>query len=66
MYKSKMIVDLPEIADLPDLFEACLMGKQHRQSFPKEASKAKASLELVHMDLCEKMDIEVLGGLSIS
>ena len=57
-----MIEDLPEITHLPDVCEACMMGKQHRQPFPKEASRAKAPLELVHMDLCKKMETEALGG----
>ena len=27
MHKTAMIVDLPEITDLPDVCEACTMGK---------------------------------------
>ncbi|MCO5566574.1 hypothetical protein L7F22_020251 [Adiantum nelumboides] len=41
-----------------------MMGKQHRQPFPQEASKAKAPLELVHTDLCGKMNTTALGGSS--
>ena len=51
-YNVKIIVDPQEIVDLPDVCEACWIGKQHRQSFPKEASITRAPLELVHMDLC--------------
>ncbi|MCO5613004.1 hypothetical protein L7F22_067277 [Adiantum nelumboides] len=64
MYKTVMVVDLPAIMDLPDVCEACMMGKQHRQPFPQEASRAKAPLELVHTDLCGKMNTTALGGSS--
>ncbi|MCO5568687.1 hypothetical protein L7F22_022386 [Adiantum nelumboides] len=64
MYKTGMVVDLPAIMDLPDVCEACMMGKQHRQPFPQEASRAKAPLELVHTDLCGKMNTTALGGSS--
>ena len=43
MQKSKMIVDLPEIVDLPDVCEVCVMGRHHQQPFPKQDSRAKAS-----------------------
>src|SRR5947207_1827995 len=36
--------------------EACLKGKQHRQSSHKSAIRAKEPLELVHSDLCEPID----------
>ncbi|MCO5571443.1 hypothetical protein L7F22_025183 [Adiantum nelumboides] len=64
MYKTGMVADLPFIMDLPDVCEACMMGKQHRQPFPQEASRAKAPLELVHTDLCGKMNTTALGGSS--
>ncbi|MCO5596878.1 hypothetical protein L7F22_050948 [Adiantum nelumboides] len=64
MYKTGMVADLPAIMDLPDVCEACMMGKQHWQPFPQEASRAKAPLELVHTDLCGKMNTIVLGGSS--
>lgn len=57
-----MIVDLPEIVDLLDVCEACLMGRQDLQSFPKEVSRAKAPLGLVHTDLYGKMEIATLRG----
>ena len=56
-----MIADLLEITDFPDVCEACMMGKQHRRPFPKKASRVKAPLELLHMDLCGKMETEALG-----
>ena len=64
MYRSVMVADLPAILDLPDVCEACMMGKEHRQPFPQEASRAKAPLELVHIDLCGKMNTAALGGSS--
>ena len=62
MHKSKRIVDLPKIADFLDVCEACVMGKQHQEPFPKEAIMAKTPLELNHMDLYGKMEMETLGG----
>ena len=50
--------------DFPNVCEACMMGKQHQQPFSQEASKAKAPLELVHTNLCGKMNMAALGGSS--
>ncbi|MCO5573696.1 hypothetical protein L7F22_027470 [Adiantum nelumboides] len=41
----------------------CIRGKQHREAFPKKASKrATRPLELVHTDLCGLMSVDSLGG----
>ncbi|KAK2985746.1 hypothetical protein RJ640_005446 [Escallonia rubra] len=52
-----MVNGLPSIDQPDQLCEGCLVGKQHRHSFPKESiSRAKAPLELVHTDVCGPID----------
>ena len=48
---------------LPSTCEGCMMGKQHRHSFPKDgAIHATKVLELVHTDVCGPMKNMSLGG----
>ena len=48
---------------LPSACEGCMMGKQHRQSFPKDgATCASKALEIVHSDVCGPMKTMSLGG----
>ena len=43
--------------------KACLMGKQNRNSFPKEeAIRATELLEIIHSDVCGPMKNKSLGG----
>ena len=43
--------------------EPCAQGKLHRSSFPKDGAKrAEKPLELVHSDVCGKMNTKSLGG----
>ena len=42
--------------------EPCLEGKQHRSPFPNQPSRAKGLLNLVHTDVCGKLDNRSLGG----
>ena len=43
--------------------EGCILGKQHRNSFPKdEAVRAKNPRELFYADLCGKMSQSSIGG----
>ncbi len=42
--------------------ESCLQGKQHRTKFPKSMSRAKQPLDLVHSDLCGKLNEPSLSG----
>ena len=43
------MIDIPNCAS-----EGCLLGKQHRNSFPvRRSKKAKQPLELVHTDICD-------------
>ncbi|KAK3004468.1 hypothetical protein RJ639_018181 [Escallonia herrerae] len=57
-----MVKGLPSIDQPDQLYEACLVEKQHRHSFPKEStSRAKVSLELIHTDVCGPIDLVSLG-----
>ena len=43
--------------------DGCLLGKQHRQPFPKKSNSNSAKpLELIHSDVCGPMKINSLGG----
>ncbi|XP_074328419.1 uncharacterized protein LOC141666328 [Apium graveolens] len=61
--KTKMVDGFPEINEPENLCEACVKGKQHRQSFPVGKSwRAKRPLEIVHTDIVGPFDIPSLGG----
>ena len=61
--KTKMVDGLPEISVPENLCEACVKGKQHRQSFPVGKSwRARRPLEIVHTDIAGPFDIASLGG----
>ncbi|KAF2306587.1 hypothetical protein GH714_019620 [Hevea brasiliensis] len=48
-----MVKGLPSIDQVDKLCDGCLVGKQHRTSFPKKSEfRANKPLELVHSDLC--------------
>lgn len=40
----------------------CVKGKHHRLPFPKEGSRAKKMLEIIHSDLCGPMETASLAG----
>lgn len=49
----EMVVGLPDIGDVKVTCEACVKGKNHRVSFPKQSKwRATKKLELIHSDLC--------------
>eukprot|EP00253_Pinus_taeda_P007976 PITA_07976 len=51
-----MVKGLPLIEKPDSLCEGCILGKQHRESFPSGKSiRAKAPLEIIHSDLCGPM-----------
>eukprot|EP00253_Pinus_taeda_P023803 PITA_23803 len=57
-----MVRGLPLIEKLDSLCEGCILGKQHRESFPSGKSiRAKAPLEIVHSDLCGLMQTPSLA-----
>ena len=58
-----MVRGLPLIKKPDSLCEGCILGKQHRESFPSGKSiRAKAPLEIVHSDLCGPMQNSSLAG----
>ena len=62
LVQKKMVTGMPLI-DSPDRpCEGCLVGKQHRESFPVgKARRAKQPLELVHTDICGPVEVESVG-----
>lgn len=49
----KMVDGVPLLKVPEKLCEACFVGKQHRESIPKQSSwRASKQLQLVHSDLC--------------
>eukprot|EP00253_Pinus_taeda_P030419 PITA_30419 len=58
-----MVKGLPLIEKPDSLCEGCILGKQHRESFPSGKSiKAKAPLEIIHSDLCGPVQAASLVG----
>jgi transposase InsO family protein len=45
-----------------DICEACIEGKHHRSKFPTSIKQAEEPLELVHSDVCGKINVPSLGG----
>jgi hypothetical protein len=63
LQRNEMVKGLPPIQAPISSCESCILGKQHRLSFPKEKSyRAWAPLEIVHTDLCGPMKTPSLGG----
>ncbi|KAJ0558737.1 putative RNA-directed DNA polymerase [Helianthus annuus] len=63
MAKKKLVRGLPCISHPEQLCEACLVAKQTRKSFPKEAQwRATKPLELLHADLCGPITPQTWGG----
>lgn len=44
------------------LCESCAHGKQHRQKFASSSRKTKEPFELVHTDVCGRLETESLNG----
>ncbi|CAL8133801.1 unnamed protein product [Prunus armeniaca] len=58
-----MVHGLPHLEQISVLCEGCMLGKQHRDSFPSESTwRAKCPLELVHTDICGPMQTESISG----
>ena len=48
-----MVTGLPQITTPSEVYEECVVRKQHRNQFPQGKSwRVKAALELVHSDIC--------------
>ena len=58
-----MVRGLPLIEKPDNLCEGCILGKQHRESFPSRKSiREKAPIEIVHSDLCVPMQTPSLAS----
>jgi len=58
-----MVKGMPKIQHASELSDSCLVGKQRRLPFPKEARyRAREKLELVHGDLCGPITPATHGG----
>lgn len=63
LYKKGMVKGLPLIEKPERVCEGCILGKQHRESFPAgKSTRAKAPLEIIHSDLCGPMQTPSIGG----
>eukprot|EP00253_Pinus_taeda_P016931 PITA_16931 len=61
--RKEMVKGLPLIEKPDSLCEGCILGKQHRESFPSgKRIRAKAPLEIIHSDLCGSMQAASLAG----
>ncbi|CAL9020712.1 unnamed protein product, partial [Prunus brigantina] len=62
LQKNSMVNGLLEIKETTDVCEGCIMGKQHRNSFRRQSTwRAKAPLELIHTNICGKMQTPSLS-----
>ncbi|CAL9006850.1 unnamed protein product [Prunus brigantina] len=58
-----MVHGLPHLEQKSIVCDGCMLGKQHRDSFPLESTwRASNPLELVHTDICGQMKTESLSG----
>jgi transposase InsO family protein len=65
LIKDKMVHGLTskDIPNEDEFCETCTQGKIHRLPFPTEGgNRATAPLELVHSDVCGKINTKSLGG----
>ena len=63
LHRKGMVKGFPLIEKLDNLCEGCILGKQHRETFPiGKLVRAKAPLEIVHSDLCGPMQTPSIGG----
>ncbi|CAL8992316.1 unnamed protein product [Prunus brigantina] len=58
-----MVHGLPHLEQISVVCEGCMLGKQHRDSFPLESTwRASSPLELVHTNICGPMKTESISG----
>jgi len=63
LHRKGMVKGLPLIEKLNNLCEECILGNQHRETFPTGKSiTEKAPLEIVHSNLCGPMQTPSIGG----
>ncbi|CAL9001225.1 unnamed protein product [Prunus brigantina] len=58
-----MVAGLSKIKAVKGVCEGCVLGKQCREAFPREATtRASSHLELIHRDVCGPMQITTKAG----
>ncbi|KAM2961184.1 hypothetical protein FF1_030791 [Malus domestica] len=63
MQEQELVVGLPEIKVIKGVCEGCVLGKQCREAFPREATtRASFPLELIHSDICGPMQTTTTAG----
>ena len=63
LHRKGMVKGFPLIEKSDNLCEGCILGKQHRKTFPaKNLVRAKVPLDIVHSDLCGPMQTPSIGG----
>lgn len=51
--QNKLVQELPPLKLASDICKTCLIGKQFRETFPKQSSwRADEVLKIMHADLC--------------
>ncbi|CAN6570977.1 unnamed protein product [Malus baccata var. baccata] len=56
--EQELVHGLPKLEMSQSVCEGCMLGKQHRDSFPSQSTwRAKDPLELIHTDLCGPMQV---------
>ncbi|GMJ02182.1 hypothetical protein HRI_003887400 [Hibiscus trionum] len=59
----KLVDGLPAIRPIDALCESCVVGKQHRDTFPKSSNmRASKIAELIHADVCGPMQTPSLNN----
>ncbi|CAL8152658.1 unnamed protein product [Prunus armeniaca] len=59
LLQKNMVTCLPEFQSPSEICEECILGKQHRDSFPKGGTwRATQALQLVHSNICGLINIK--------
>jgi hypothetical protein len=57
LHEKNMVEGLPNINNPIEMCEDCIVGKQHRDSFPRgKAWRAEQCLQLLHSDICGQIN----------
>jgi hypothetical protein len=60
-----MVVGIPNVKQVEQVYDGCVLGKQHRKPFPKVSGfREVKNLEQVHVDLCGQIAPKSIGGAS--
>ena len=63
LHRQNMVKGFPLIQKPKSVCEGCILGKQHRETFPfGKSTRPCAPLEIIHSDICEKMKTISIGG----